>query len=185
MRARHDSFIGAKGAPWQKVQRTVRSLLKARDRETWRWWRSVFFMPVSPAHIQHSTEGRIYSSACNNPKFEGIRRRREAMCLGILVFINMHFISSNCLIIINIIIFIFVSSQTNLIDRILCPCYHMTQLALISSHFTYFLLTDCTTDWCSLISICNAISQEENAVTVSVKLSYLLFWLSSKYQYSV
>lgn len=28
MRARHDSFIGAKGAPWQKVQRTVKSLLK-------------------------------------------------------------------------------------------------------------------------------------------------------------
>lgn len=43
--------------------------------------------------------------------------------LELLVFINIYFISSNCLIITNIIIFIFVSSQTNLIDRILCPCY--------------------------------------------------------------
>lgn len=64
--------------------------------------------------------------------------------LGMLVFINIYFIRSNCLIIINIIIFIFVSSPTNLIDRVLCPCHYMIQLALISSRFTHFLLTDCT-----------------------------------------
>lgn len=125
-----------------------------------RWWGFIFFMLMSLTHTQHSINGRKYSRDYHNPKFEGIRRTREEMCLGILVFINMYFISSNCLIIINIIIFIFVSSQTNLIDRIMCPCYHMIQLALISSHFIYFLLTDCTTHWCSLISICNVISQE-------------------------
>lgn len=106
------------------------------------------------------------------------RKAKGTNGLGSLGFINIYFISSNRLIIINIIIFIFVSSQTNLIDRILCPCYYMIQLALISSHFTYFLLTDCTTYWCSLISICNVISQEQNVVIVSLKLSHLSFWLS-------
>lgn len=44
----------------------------------------------------------------------------------------------------------------------------MIQLALISSHFTHFPLSDCTTHWCSLIAICNVISQKENVVAVAL-----------------
>lgn len=115
----------------------------------------------SPLHLQHRAsmaEKNLVN--ITQPKVWRNQKEKGRDELRILVFINIYFISSNCLIIINIIIFIFVSSQTNLIDRILCPCYYMIQLALISSHFTHFLLTDCTTYWCSLISICNVISQE-------------------------
>lgn len=147
-------FIHQRWVPWQGVCQTLRSLLKVWDQETCRLWRLIFFTPL---HVSNTDRA---STAEKNPKVWRNQEEKGRNGLGILVFINIYFISSNCLIIINIIIFIFVSSQTNLIDRILCPCYYMIQLALISSHFTHFLLTDCTTYWCSLISICNVISQE-------------------------
>lgn len=138
-RTRHDFFIGddclgrSRGVFWKY------KIKKHTDCEG---------LHSSFLHLQHAQTSHQWLKIIQWMEHNPVWRNQEEKGrngTGILVFINSDFISSNCLIIINIIIFIFVSSQTNLIDRILCPCYYMIQLALISSHFTHFLLTDCTT----------------------------------------
>lgn len=143
-----------------KIQQTVRNLLRYEFKKHAEY-ECLHPSSLFPhAHTDKSINGWKYSIDYDTTLSLGESEEDRQKWARILVFINIYFISSNCLTIINIIIFIFVSSQTNLIDRILCPCYYMIQLALISSHFTHFLLTDYTTYWCSLISICNVISQE-------------------------
>lgn len=158
LRTRHDLFIRDEYLR-KRYASPYRSLLKVWDQETRRLRRCHILHPYV-SNTDRASMAEKKPVTITQPKVWRNQKEKGRNGLGILVFINIYFISSNCLIIINIIIFIFVSSQTNLIDRILCPCYYMIQLALISSHFTHFPLTDCTTQWCSLISICNVISQE-------------------------